>query len=513
MSQRILTNYPDRLKSASAFGPRESRKHSPIPSNNVIVETHQYVFGYLGKRFASDIRGHLIYKPQRIRKEFFQSLGTGQRSLVTRELLFGYLGHLEMLMRDILSTHSPFFWMFLCRRIKPSLAPEHDNATDELTTLLVRNIVDLAISKYGNVDVCDDVKPATQMTLGKSWGGVLSEAIGRLPNDTKEQILPALLKEFESGETFLPLNFKSTNYRDIFEVEGLGYEYWLATARLRSVGKGSRIFFDKTTSEFIYESDADLDLAIERFDRRLGSTRILTTLIGVTVSARGDDQALKTIATLQYNVGSQDVSPILQALGYDVRSVTTAPIGNFIPLFISIENLQKSHSYLNQPFERRWGFTFEQLVWFLWALSNLALVPNRYLSKKGHPLGYYLLHLLQRGHALNDNSGDKTFGALRERWNDWLKLDPPTIDRLMERAPIIFEMLSLSAAKQGSISLWSGGPRSVVVAFTVHSFSPLPKRCELAILSSSNVLKAINGTSLRLARSHQTICTRKFSET
>ena len=188
------------------------------------------------------------------------------------------------------------------------------------------------------------------MTLGQWWGGCLSQAIDQLPSEEKEIVLPGLLKDLESSDTFIPFSFRSINYRDIFEVEGLGYEYWLATARLRCVGKGSRLFFDGGTGEFTYDPDPALDEAIGRFDKRLGATKFLTTQIGVTLAVTGEDEALKTMTILQYNVASRDVSPILKALAFDVMAATGS-VGNFVPLFLSLENLLKSHEYLNPVFE------------------------------------------------------------------------------------------------------------------------------------------------------------------
>lgn len=80
-----------------------------MPGATLILESHQYLFNYLGRRFSSDIRVHLIEKPQHARREFFRYLLGGDKSLVTRENLLKYLNKLETDMRAILSNHSPFF--------------------------------------------------------------------------------------------------------------------------------------------------------------------------------------------------------------------------------------------------------------------------------------------------------------------------------------------------------------------------------------------------------------------
>jgi hypothetical protein len=265
------------------------------PNIALVVESHHFVFDYLGSRFADDIKYYLTEKPRSARLSFFQRKGTDVNVSITRESLRDYLCVLETNMKGILSKHSPFFWMFLYRRIKPALDPAHDNTVDELTTHLVRNIVDLAITKFGNLSISSDMRRASQMTSGQCWGGYLAKAIEDLPAEAKDEVL----KKLESSDAFLPFSFKSTNYRDIFEVEGLAYDYWLATARLRAIGKGSRLFFNKETGEFAYEPDPALDQAIERFDERLGSTKFFTTLIGVTLSAQDEDEASHTLLMLE----------------------------------------------------------------------------------------------------------------------------------------------------------------------------------------------------------------------
>ena len=175
----------------------------------------------------------------------------GRLLRVERHHLLAFLDHHSNGFANALKSHSPYYWLFLYRRIKPVLSPHHDNLTDAQTTLLVRQILELAMLKYGDLQNID-LEPAMQVPFEKRWGGYLKLAIEALEENEREFVMAAY-RDSKPSDSLEPLEFRPADYRAVYAGEGLAYEYWLCTARLRSVGKGMHLWFDPTTDDFFYE--------------------------------------------------------------------------------------------------------------------------------------------------------------------------------------------------------------------------------------------------------------------
>jgi hypothetical protein len=95
--------------------------------------------------------------------------------------------------------------------------------------------------KFGDLSITSDIARTSQIPFPKSWGGFLERAIEAFPKEGREELRTLMMRDYEENDTFIPSQFKSTDYRDVYGIEGLAYQYWLAMAQLRSVGKGSRL--------------------------------------------------------------------------------------------------------------------------------------------------------------------------------------------------------------------------------------------------------------------------------
>lgn len=433
--------------------------------NAIAPEPHHLIFAYLEKRHWADFHNVLLAEPERSRAEFFLSKITSEGDVViTPDILREWLSILETKMDEKLRCHSPFFWLYLYRRIRPALHPGHSNKTDEVTASLVRELAELAMLKFGDVSMASDICRTSQIAFAKSWGGYLERAIEAFPAKNREDLRTILMRDYEENDTFIPSTFKSTDYRDVYAIEGLAYQYWLAMAQLRSVGKGSRLILH-SDSRLGYEPNAELAEAIFRYDRRLGEKRFFSTMIGVVSQAAAETEAIRSLLLLTYNVSGIDVAPILKGMKLDVRSVTGDPIANFVPTFLDIQSFSAAHSYLDPEFIEKWGFSVSDLGYILWSLSNLALLPQRYLSDPEQSLGIFLLRLLKRGYIIYSTSGPDTWSGLRERLALFLELPSERLDSIMEKVPAIVEMISLDRPKQQQMSLWSRGPRAIILPY------------------------------------------------
>ncbi|MBK8009663.1 MAG: hypothetical protein IPK23_15495 [Rhizobiales bacterium] len=367
-------------------------------------------------------------------------------------------------MSKILGAHSPFFWMYLYRRIKPALSKLDDNKTDRVTVRLVREIADLAIQKYSNLSINNDVKRSSELSYESCWGGSLKKAIEELPSAQRTAISEVIINNLKEVDSFNPSSFESTNYRDIYEVEGLAYEYWLCTARLRSLGKGHKCHFYPKEKEFFDERKSELEKAILYYDERGQSGEYIPTFVGVISKVLSERDALKNLLVCQYNIDNIDISDLINKMGLPVKVADGGSLTNCLPIFLSATNFSNAHSYLNNDFEKKWGFSFVDLIQLIWALSNLAMVPNAYLEDpERQSLGLFFLRLLKRGYAIYLFEPEKGYGALYDRLTQILGLPKEAADALIAKVQPVLAFLTLDQGRQKSMSLWSGGPRAIIV--------------------------------------------------
>ena len=184
-----------------------------------------------------------------------------------------------------------------------------------------------------------------------------------------------------SDMSLLPVDFKPADYRAIYACEGLAYEYWLCTARLRSIGKGLRLWFDPATGDFSYEQSTGTSTAIERFDARLKGVTFFPTLIGIVSPDKSDDKdSFFQLFSASYNVDGVDLSNLLASLGFNAKSLGEGTLTNFVPSLLALDKFIEAHSYLDGPFRTTTGVGLEDFVYVLWALGNLALISKSQLE-------------------------------------------------------------------------------------------------------------------------------------
>lgn len=61
--------------------------------------------------------------------------------------------------------------------------------------------------------------------------------------------------------------------------------------------------------------------------------------------------------------------------------------------------------------------------------------------------------------------GDETWSELRKRLATWMELSSEKLDSVMGKASAVIGMISLTKPKQEQISLWSRGPRPIILPY------------------------------------------------
>jgi hypothetical protein len=231
---------------------------------------YSHTFPYLIKKWKHEIWRRLKDVPGILRQ---QELACGFAALgetsgdAAWQVFRNYLDSIERCIAEIVCGHSSSFWFHLHRRLRPMLAQIHVGKTDDTTVRLVRSIAELAYAKHGDLDRTDDLGPIVRTRLETFLDGAWYEATARaLGSKLKAKKRYQAIKWTEQ---VVMIDFRVSDLCDVFGVEGLCYEYWWASAAMRSIGKGSVAKWDPTKTPPLRYKDTGInplcfDFAIQR---------------------------------------------------------------------------------------------------------------------------------------------------------------------------------------------------------------------------------------------------------
>ena len=283
-----------------------------------------------------------------------------------------------------------------------------------------------------------------------------------LSEEAREAIISSSGQD-SSDESLVPVDFRPEDYRGAYANEGLAYEYWLCTARLRSIGKGMKLWFDPSTDEFGYEESAELSTAINRYDARITGVTFFSTLIGITTPDVSSTDSLFRLFSASYNVEGVDLSDFFSSIGYNAKSMD-GPLTNFVPSLLAVDRFVEAHAYLDAPFRVATGLGLENFMYTLWAISSLALV-SRASFDSNENFGRLMLQLLRRGYAIYRAASDEFESTIKTRVAIFPQLDAEKIKNICGQISAALAHVTLSPKMQKKISMWSGGPRPTVIPF------------------------------------------------
>lgn len=208
-----------------------------------------------------------------------------------------YLDVIEAQIALLVGGHSTSFWFHLHRRIRPMLADFHNQKTDDTTVALVRRIAELAYAKHGDLNRTDDLGPINRTRietfLDGAWYQAEAQALGGKKLKAKK-----VYQTLRDTQQVVMTKFRESDLIDVYTIEGLCYEYWWASAAMRSIGKGSIVKWDAEFGSHRYKDTGVHPLAFELYDERNNEnvgfhTRLGTWLdeenAGEANAARGDE--------------------------------------------------------------------------------------------------------------------------------------------------------------------------------------------------------------------------------
>ena len=363
-------------------------------------------------------------------------------------------------MQKRLRRHSVFFWLHMYRRIAPRLSSGHDNKLDWVTTRLVREIAECAISKFGSLTDNLDIGRSKALLPSRILGGRFERDLKSLGEEMRRKVV----RSVQDNDEFVLIDFKPQDYVNMMAVEGLSYEYWLTTARLRSLGKGDVQHIDGDGS-FSHVEQPELDELISSFDARASEHQHFTSTVGAFVPGASKSEA--AIYSRVYNVKGECLDQFFQDFGLPIESGNAEPITNFLPSLFPIDPYLGSHAFLCRPFKEARGYSLESFLLAIAAIGRRVLAPEKaiaqYMGGDTQAIARAMLNSLRRCYTVVDGDMESLRRSLLWYLREFFDLQPSQILRLESEIDLVLDDLRLTSESEAALSLWSTGPRKLIV--------------------------------------------------
>jgi len=435
------------------------------PDKSLNIEYYQPTFQSLTSIKSGEINKVLIEHPRELRKHLCTKLGIGTHlsGPVGYALLQGYLESIETEIRRLLKHHSVAYWVHMYRRIGPYLSPLHESKTDANTLGLVRDHVECAIAKYGILTGRRDIRRSSEVSPGVVLGGRFLRLLKSLIPERRAR--ESYVGAFVDSDQLVLVEFQAQDFVDIYAVEGLCYEYWMTAARLRALGKGDELVVSSAT-DLTHVPNPEIDFLITSFDSRIAKADSFTAIVGTFVGRPDPLGVSTTIVAPSYNVTGERAEELVESLGFEVPTGIMGSALNFLPQTISIEAYCNAHEFLAQEFFRRKQYSLKDFLLVVAALTWRAMFPEKQFLKvlRGDRSAvlFSMFNLLRRAYVMIDPDLESIRGSVIWYLESIGDHDvSKSISGVLEG---ILSDLSLDTAeRQSAISLWSRGPRAMLI--------------------------------------------------
>lgn len=449
---------------------QSQKKNQKSTGDIYIREYYQLAFNFFNKNYLNNIELEISELRNKIRSDFFIKYNEVPNSGDSAfDFLRSYLSHLEYYLKEIIQTHSPTFWIHLYRRVGLGLIVR-DKETDNSTTLnLVRNFMEIAFYKYGDLDK-EDLCLSTELEYNEVLDGLFYQSHKYL-NFSDEKIIQ-YWDQYKNNKEVILKNYTASTHKKIYLLEGIAYEYWKATANMRSIAKGGELVNCK---EFYWKEQRSdsLNKLISLYDKRISiKFEYLPTAKGLlTYDEIESDNNLFYTA---YNNKFVPFSKIVNDKKFgDV-------ITNFYHQSINIDNFIDSHKVLEKPFFKRRKYSLAFCLIFFKSLSDIVTDyrgANKSTNSKTLDQKIKLFSILQRSYIIFPYNKESLYEELKKRIIEY----GFSITDVEDKLPKILDEYTLDNEQQSIMSIWSFGPRPLLIQsalgyfFDIAGFSTILK--------------------------------------
>lgn len=414
-----------------------------------VLQYYELVFADFFHRLGADIEHALLAEPKRYRAAFWEQYNEQLLSAESAwEALSLYAAELERAMAAIISQHSVYYWLHLYRRIGVKLHSGHEQKIDATTVGLVRLVVEAAFLRFGQLpSELEDIRFAPTLSPEEVMGGIWIDLYRK---HLKPTAVEFLIRSLVASPQWVLARFSEADFVNVFRVEGLAYEYWLTTARMRATGKGSTI--QVSGANPISIRSPELEWLMRSYDSRSSNQPFQASAIGVGFGAA--QRPSKPAALFaQYNINQLSIKN--HQLRESWSKLVPDLVTNFIYTYVDIDSFLTNHSFADDDFRAARGFRLRSLCVYL-----VAIVWLEFAQIKGSVRERLIasMQLYQRAYTTTPVGSyfQVLHDAARLLYKEWFGAAAPSID---EDADAIIEYLTLRPEKQPTVSLWSRGPR------------------------------------------------------
>lgn len=425
-----------------------------------IVGYYQPIFSWLHKVYHRRLGEQLDRRLEFRRQNFFPNLPIGKEFYGDDawQPCNSYLKAIEAELAEILSRHSVFFWIHLYRRIGVYLSSGLGPKTDANTLGLVRQIAELSISKYGDLNRSDDTAKASNVRAKDVLGGHYQRLLMRW----NKHEFPSFFRELQKSDQFVLTRFEYRDFFNIYYVEALAYEYWRTTALMRAIGKETGFSYDGSAEWVTNHGPAGISSLIDSYDGRIAGQHFNSVLAGTWFREHGAAEIGSRVATPDYNIQQTDGRSELARFGIKVAEAFTP---NFTLGAVDFAVFHRSNAFMAAPFADVYGCSFDAYMLALWGVCALTTQCVPFLlrqAEKGEDVdindqNVWQLHsLIQRGYGIQPSDNELLAESIIEYAGS---TQLPFSGASKSDVVRALEHLELAADKRNKIALWTSGRR------------------------------------------------------
>ncbi|WP_386082304.1 hypothetical protein ACFIOZ_03415 [Vreelandella sp. F11] len=429
----------------------------------ILPDYYQLVFSEIHDEHHEAIHQKYVVEPLEVRRSFLLNIRdffNDQDEDKQYELLMNVLSKLECELKSVIEKHTVFYWIHLYRRLAPCLSSDLGGNTNDTTVYNVRNHVEQSIFKYGDLSGNKDFALSSEIEFDNILGGMLGRSLRKnFPEKILNMYILSLKKH---NPQWVLTDFSEENIIDIYNIEGLGYQYWYVSAKMRALGKGIALNITETYDVF-EDRTSEQESLIRSFDNRNEESSLKVgwaSNVGTFIPSKVEN-VNETIFCAALNPSRCK----LKDLGIESVDKDFSP--NYIPCYVNASEYYSAHKYLEDFFEDKFKFGLLEFCQFAIVFSHIAIGGNVGPSLKSLDIdskklvNFYMKY--QRAYSLYEPKIIDIKEGIINHFETLRKQNAIGPSRLEEQLDKILKFITLDENNQSSLGVWSNGPKPVLV--------------------------------------------------
>lgn len=425
------------------------------------LEYYQLPFKFLHERYLKNVDGAVRRARIEIKRKYESKIATGLDQVLIGDdafiLLRGFLDELEEIMSQLLKKHSTFFWMHLYRRVGIGHISQAFEKSDASTLASVRQTVESAIFKYSDPYNLNDMALSDTVAPKHVLDGLFFE-IYSLMGCSEEYITELWAKH---RNQWVLSDYKRENHQEIYILEGYAYEYWRTMANMRAVAKGATLHVSDS-GKWRGDRSEELDRLIKIYDRRLARGQSYFSSAKGLLSFNSFEK--NSTASVENGIvfASYNYNQVPFSKFSDQVELLEGETSNFVPMALDGASFLKAHKIMAKPFYKKWGFSLDNVFLFF---STVSLYVFGLRVQESPSPEFGIFKFLQRAYIQVNMDGDLLVSTLIDTAKKFNDLSDDAFNSFSLEAGKIFQHFKLSSDNQLKVSLWSFGPRPLIIPY------------------------------------------------